>query len=237
MPAVLSPALVDAVLARLGFASRPDVDADGLGATYRAWCRRVPFDNLRKRIHLAGADPGPLPGDQPAEFFAAWLRHGTGGTCWPSSRALHALLVALGFHARLASAAMFDNLFGPQHTHGTCIVRTDSREFWVDTSMLTDRVIPLARGAPTVVDDSLHPVRVEPVGNLWRVWWEGTNSHDPIPCLLLDDDVDGAHYSARYERSREHSPFNTTLTTNRNVDGARLAIRSGLSIVRTATGI
>jgi hypothetical protein len=36
-------------------------------------------------------------------------------------------------------------------------------------------------------------------------------------CLLLADDVDGDHYSVRYEASRGRSPFNTAVcaTTNR----------------------
>ena len=113
----------------------------------------------------------PFPNGPPDAFLAAYLRDGTGGTCWPSSGGLHALLVALGFDARRGSAAMYDNLSGPIHTHGTVIVRIDGVDYWVDSSMLTDRVFPFVRGEETHLDDPLHPVRVEPVDQLWRVWW------------------------------------------------------------------
>lgn len=84
------------------------LDADGLRRIYQAWCRSVPFDNVRKLIVLHG-DPGaPLPGMDAEEFFTAWLQHGCGGTCWPSATALHALLAAVGFDPRLVAASMGD---------------------------------------------------------------------------------------------------------------------------------
>jgi len=42
----------------------------------------VPFDNVRKLIHVKSGKAGPLPGGTAEDFFTAWLRHGTGGTCW-----------------------------------------------------------------------------------------------------------------------------------------------------------
>ena len=50
----------------------------------------------------------PLPCATPAEFFARYLAHGTGATCWPTSTALHALLGAL----RLGDGCLGDNLLG-----------------------------------------------------------------------------------------------------------------------------
>ena len=93
------------MLAKLGVA-RPAPDRDGLAAVYGAWCRRVPFDNVRKMIHVRAEDPGPLPGDDPTEFFESWLAHGAGGTCWAGNGALFALLQALGFSASRGVATM-----------------------------------------------------------------------------------------------------------------------------------
>ena len=176
---------------------------------YGAWCRRVPFDNLVKRIHLVSGSADPFPNGPPDAFFAAWLRDGTGGTCWPSSGGLHALLVALGFDARRGSAAMYDNLSGPIHTHGTVIVRIDGVDYWVDSSMLTERPLPLVPSRRRHSTIRCSPVRAEPVDDLWRVWWPHPFLDEMIGCLLLDDDVTAEHYLARYELSRGMSPFNT----------------------------
>src|SRR5438105_15871270 len=107
---MLTPDLTDAVLERLGRSDRPPTDLAGLELVYGAWCRSVPFDNLVKRIHLGSGDPAPIPNGDPTYFLVSWLEHGTGGTCWPSTLALHALLVALGFDVRIGSAAMRDAL-------------------------------------------------------------------------------------------------------------------------------
>ena len=33
----------------------------------------------------------------------------------------------------------------------------------------------------------MHAVRVEPVDDLWRVWWTHPFLDEQLPCLLLDD--------------------------------------------------
>ena len=84
----LAPDLTEAVLAKLGLADRPRPDRAGLDRIYASWCRRVPFDNLVKRIHLTSGSEAPIPNGPPEAFFASWLAHGTGGTCWPSAGGL-----------------------------------------------------------------------------------------------------------------------------------------------------
>jgi arylamine N-acetyltransferase len=96
----LSPALVEQVLAKLGLKDRPTLDLAGLNTVYSAICASIPFDNVQKRIWLASDQKKPATGGDPREFFENWLRHGTGGTCWPSSGGLYALARALGFTAR-----------------------------------------------------------------------------------------------------------------------------------------
>jgi len=234
---VLSPALTEAVLARLGFAEAPLPDADGLAAVYEAWCDHVPFDNVVKRIHLASGSADPIPNGPPEAFFASYLRHGTGETCWPSSGALFALLTTLGFDARRGSGAMRDDLSGPIHSHGTVIVRVDERAHWVDTSMLTRRVFAIRHGEETTLDDPVNAVRIEPVGDLWRVWWTHPFLDEMLGCLLLDDNVTGEHYLARYESSRGMSPFNTALYTTRSLKDTRITIAFGQRFERTTEGV
>ncbi len=234
---MLSPHLTEAVLTKLGFSERPAPDRAGLEDVYRAWCRRVPFDNLVKRIHLVSGSSAPFPNGEPVPFFESWLAHGTGGTCWPSSAGLHALLVTLGFDARRGSAAMFDNLSGPIHTHGTTIVRADGVDHWVDSSMLTEVPLPLVPHDATCHDDAVGPVWAEPVGELWRVWWTSAANGEEIGCLLLDDDVTSEHYLARYEASRDMSPFNTAVYANRNADNARITVAMGRRFERRPDAI
>jgi N-hydroxyarylamine O-acetyltransferase len=236
---VLAPATTEAVLDRLGLSDAPPPDLDGLAATYLAWCRNVPFDNVVKRIHLASGDPAPIPNGTPDAFYLHYLQHGTGGTCWPSSGALFALLDALGFDARRGSAAMADEHSGPIHSHGTVLVRIDGIDYWVDSSMLTETPIPLHRGVESrPITDSVHAVRVEPVDNLWRIHWTNPIMDGMLGCLLLDDDVTEEHYLARYEWSRGTSPFNTAVYATRNEPGRRRStIAFGKRHDRTATGL
>jgi len=234
---VLPPAVTEAVLERLGFSSAPDPDAGGLAALYAAWCRGVPFDNLVKRVHLTSGSADAIPNGPPDAFFAAYLRHGTGGTCWPSSGGLHALTESLGFDARRGSGAMRDDLSGPVHSHGTVIVRINGNDTWVDSSMLTNRVLELRRGEETTLDDPVHHARVEPVGDLWRVWWTHNFLDEMLGCLLLDDDVTQEHYLARYEWSRGMSPFNAGLYATRSEPDRRVTLAFGHRFERTAAGV
>ena len=48
----LSPDLLERVLSRLGLSATPAPDLNGLKTVYAAWCRGVPFDNIRKLIHV-----------------------------------------------------------------------------------------------------------------------------------------------------------------------------------------
>jgi N-hydroxyarylamine O-acetyltransferase len=237
LPGVLSPATTEAVLERLGFSDAPALDLEGLDAVYDAWSRHVPFDNVVKRIHLASGDPAPFPNGEPEAFFASFLHHGAGGTCWPSSGGLHALLEALGFDARRGSGAMRDDLSGPIHSHGTVLVRLEGETYWVDSSMLTGRVFAVRPGEATTLDDPLHAIRVEPVEESWRVWWTHPFLPEMLGCLLLDDDVTAEHYLARYEWSRTMSPFNLSLHTTRNTHDSRVTIAFDHRFDRTTDGV
>ena len=61
-PEELSMDLLEQVLSKLGLADRPAPTLDGLQMLYAAWCRKVPFDNVRKLIHLHSHAPGPRRG-------------------------------------------------------------------------------------------------------------------------------------------------------------------------------
>ncbi len=109
----LSPALTERILDKLGLDHSPAPDAAGLQALYRAWCQKVPFDTIRRRI-LANDPPSqPLPGTTADDFFTHWLQFGTGGTCWAGHGALFALLMQLGFRAQLGVSRMLSSRPSP----------------------------------------------------------------------------------------------------------------------------
>jgi len=208
-----SPALLERVFARLGFSRRPAADLAGLESLYAAWCRHVPFDNLRKRIALKKGGTEPLPGGLPGDFLSAWLEHGTGGTCWPSSNGLHALVADCGFDVRRISASMFDR---NDHNHGSLVVRLDGCDWMVDSSIECGFPIPLERGVARTLGDAIHPIRIEPVEDGFRIHWGMTQSTNTMPCRLMQDPVDEAFYLERYEISRGYSVFNTALYARKN---------------------
>lgn len=210
----LPDALVQRVLARLGIPA-PRPDADGLGALYLAWCREVPWDNVQKRIAIAEGRP-VLAGAEPVEFFENFLRDGTGGTCWPSSGALHALLTALGFDARRVIGDMQMRTSGKSPTHGAEIVRVDGAEWLVDSSMLNERPFELRRSEVTAIADGLHPMRAEPnADGMWLVTWQSYGRDEPITCWIYEDDATHQRFLERYEASRVKG-FSYGLTFRKN---------------------
>jgi N-hydroxyarylamine O-acetyltransferase len=230
----IRPATLQRVLERLGFAAPPPPTLEGLNDLYRAWCRAVPFDNVRKRISLASGDEGPLPGGRAEDFLESWLRHGTGGTCWPSSNGLFALLDACGFDARRVSGSMQDT---GEPNHGSVLVRIDGVDHLADSSMLTDAVFALRRGEPLRIDDPLHPISVEPAGATWVITWAFPFGDGVLPCRLLDDPVDHAFYLERYELSRRISPFNEHLYARRNFAGELLSYLGSSRFRKRASGV
>ena len=210
----IGPDTRDAVLERLGLRALPAPDLDGLGTLYRAWGRGVPFDNVRKLIALHGGVAGPLPGDTAEDFFDGWLRHGAGGTCWPTANALRALLVACGFDSRRLAASMAETGVA---THGTTIVTLGGHEYLVDSSMLTDRPLLLDREHPSAIEDPIYGTTAEPVPEGWRFVFQLSFVENTIPCRTMSsDEVPHAFYSQRYEISRESSPFNTEVRVRLN---------------------
>jgi N-hydroxyarylamine O-acetyltransferase len=140
---MIAEPLVEQVLQKLGFRDRPTNDLAGLEDTFGRWCRKVPFDNIQKRLALAADAPGPLPGNTAEDILWSWLAYGTGGTCWATSHGLHDLLQALGFDVVRATGTMLSSPDARGPNHGTIVARIDGEQYIVDGSMLTDRPIPL----------------------------------------------------------------------------------------------
>lgn len=230
---------VDLVLQALGLPSRPSADHAGLAAVYRAWCERVPFDNLRKRLFLTTDGEGPLPGHTPEAFFADWLADGTGGTCWANAGALHALLRALGFDAHLAlgtmlpptrlpdpevvPAALVPLLSRPRPpgppkdpppNHGAVAVAFAEERYLVDGSMLHMEPLRLDAHTKTGTDHPTARVSCEPLdGGGWLVEWRPLHLPTGAHCRIETIGLTRAEIEERHEATRGWSPFNFALSS------------------------
>lgn len=213
---MLEPALVERVLERLGFSAAPTLDRDGLASLYGAWCRRVPFDNVRKRLHLAAKDPGRLPGDDPPAFFDAWLAFGTGGTCWAGNGALCELLLALGFRAERGVATMLALPNLPPN-HGTVFVTLDGERLCVDASILfvEPLLLPKADGETATIEHPAWGVVARHEAGVPLIRWRALH-RDDLDCRIEPLRADAADYRVRHEATRAWSPFNFSVSARLN---------------------
>jgi N-hydroxyarylamine O-acetyltransferase len=230
--------LLEAVLDRLGFERAPSPDEAGLAELYRRWCRSVPFDNTLKLIALHGDGPGSgtaLPGMDAEEFLRSWLRHGTGGTCFPSANALHALTSGCGFDSRLVAGSMGD-VGDP--THGTTVVTVEEREWLIDTSMLTDEPVRLSHETTTVLEHPVFATSAEPVQEGWLFQFSMPYAEMKMPCRTITPDaVDHPFFVGRFEISRNMGPFNAGPNARLNDDEGVVSYGGGKRFRRTAAMI
>jgi N-hydroxyarylamine O-acetyltransferase len=184
-------------------------------------------------IALRRRPDAPLPGATAEDFFQHWLDHGTGGTCWTSSNALFELFHACGFAARRIVGAMRDLGIA---NHGSVIVALDGRQWLVDSSILTNRPLPLP-AANWNNADPVWPTEVEPNAGTHVIWTHNPPHDEYLPCRLLDEPADHASHVGYYEGSRERSPFNQRLYARRNYPGKLVVLAGPMRFVRTRDGI
>jgi N-hydroxyarylamine O-acetyltransferase len=225
----LPESLVERVLGKLGFNSKPELNLHGLSALYAAWCQRVPFDNVRKLIHVRGGNSGPLPGSTAIDYFEAWLKFGTGGTCWSGAGASHALLVSLGFDAVRGKATMLVTPDLPPN-HGTVAVTIDGVRYLFDSSILSGTPLLLHEGEPSIIGHRAWGVRC-----IWRngypfVVWRPLNRLDGFECRLDSWGATRREFETMYEKTRAWSPFNYELTARLNRGPSVIGIALGHSV-------
>lgn len=212
----LAPDLLELVLERLGLSRQPEPSLNGLKTLYAAWCSKVPFDNIRKLIHLRQSDPRPLPGDEATDFFDAWLRYGCGATCWGGNGALHRLLSTLGFASLRGYGTM---LVAPDipPNHATVVVDCENRRYLVDASILHGEPLELADTTTRIT----HPVwGVEASVKDAQIFirWRPIHMPEGLDCRIDKLDVSAETFQDFHEGSRPWSPFNYQLygRVNRN---------------------
>lgn len=227
--------LLERVLNRLGFSERPEPTLENLALIYASWCRRVPFDNVRKMIHVQAENPAPLPGDTAEDFFEAWLKHGTGATCWAGAGANHALLETLGFDARRSIGTMMVVPDLPPN-HGTVLVRFGEDGYVVDSSMLHAQPLRLEDNAPTRIAHGAWGV-----SSTWReqrahVWWRTPLKPEGFECRFERFDATADDFRTAHERTRGWSPFNFETSARINRGEKVFSLGLGHSVTFHADG-
>ncbi len=208
---MITPQLVEQVLQKLGFQKHPGNELTGLKTLYGRWCRKVPFDNLQKRLFFSTGGEGPLPGHTANNFFRDWLAYGTGGTCWAVSHALHDLLRALGFHVRRTSGTMLTSPTVRGPNHGTVVVTLNGCQYLIDGSMLTECPLPLQEGAPGEAQHPAAQIRFKKRAGQWQFLCRPLHLLNGVWCRIDAIDISVSAFDQYYEGTRAWSPFNFAL--------------------------
>lgn len=211
----LAPETVERILAKFGLPRMPALDLAGLNAIYAAFCASVPFDNVQKRIWFAGSQNAPLTGGDPTQFFENWLRHGTGGTCWPINGALCTLLDTLGFNARRIAGSIVIEGYPQGANHGSVLVTLEGVDYLVDGWITAFKALPLIPGKSTSAVMGIHDVRAVPIegGGFEVLHYAGWSRDGRVPFRPEPehDPVDHFFFLARYERTKGIGFFNDAL--------------------------
>jgi N-hydroxyarylamine O-acetyltransferase len=220
---MIPPKLVERVLSKLRLQSRPDADLSGLNKVYAAYSHHIPNDNVQKRIWLVGEKLRQVTGGEPAEFFENWLKHGTGGTCFPANGALCELLSSLGFKARRILGAVMMEGIEHDGNHGTVLVRIGETDYLADAQLAAFSVLPMVAGRPASTGDGIHDIRAAPFERGFEVqWYPGSNRQTPMVTRLdlQQGPVDHGNFVAQYalsaRKDRKRSPFNEALFVGRH---------------------
>jgi N-hydroxyarylamine O-acetyltransferase len=231
----LAPDLLERVLSRLGLSAAPSPDLDGLKTVYAAWCRWVPFDNIRKLIHVQTHAQGVLPGDSAQDFFEAWLKYKTGGTCWAGNGALHSLLVTLGFDAQRGVATMLVAPSVPPN-HGTVSVELDNVRYVTDASILHSEPLPLEDEQASTIEHPAWGVRCVQQNNRWHIRFRPMHIPTGLECRIEQFSTTREDFHERHERTRPWSPFNYELHARLIHGDSIVGIAFGQRVAYDGTG-
>jgi arylamine N-acetyltransferase len=208
---MLAADLVERVLERLDFRDRPAPTLENLATLYAAWCRRVPFDNVQKRVYMHEQRSGPLPGDEAADFFEDWLQHGTGGTCWAANGGLSALLGSLGYAVSRGVGSMLSSSNVPPN-HGTVVVAFDGSRYMVDASILHSEPLRLDETEETRIVHPAWGVHCRRQDGRWHVRWRPLHTPSGIDCRIERLGASAETFREMHEVTRPWSPFNYELS-------------------------
>ena len=152
--------MIDALLERIGLATRPEATADGLRELHRAYLARVPYEDIAVQL----GETGPL---DEAALISRVCADGRGGYCFELNTVLAALLRACGFVVTHHQAVVGGE--GPTN-HMALLVHLDGERWLADAGLGEGFVDPLPfREGSTEVGPFTYTVTREEAGT----WWVG----------------------------------------------------------------
>jgi arylamine N-acetyltransferase len=176
-----------------------------------------------------------LPGSTAQDFFEAWLRHGTGGTCWAGAGACQALWHSLGFAAERGLGTMMAAPNIPPN-HGTVRVHFDNENYLTDCSMLHGEPLRLDENAETRIAHPAWGLRCAQREGKWHIAWRPLHKVDGFECRLEDFGLSGTDYQERYGQTRGWSPFNYEVYARLNKTDRVTGIAFGKTVVLKPDG-
>jgi N-hydroxyarylamine O-acetyltransferase len=235
----LAPSLVERVLAKLGLKNKPTLDLAGLNQLYAAISGSIPFDNIQKRIWFAGDRKQPVTGGDPREFFENWVRHGTGGTCWPGNGGMFALAHALGFQARRMAGSVIVANYPAGANHGSVLVTLDGIDYVFDHTFGAFKVVPVILGNRASAGTGIHNIEVIPVDGGFEIFFHLGWTGDALAFRTEPehDPVDHSFFLARYDNASRVGFFNDTLLITRRFANSIVTIGRMNKIVISADGV
>jgi arylamine N-acetyltransferase len=131
------------------------------------WSSHIPWESISRIARHQTAGTPKTYACAPDAFFENAIRYGTGGTCFESNFALHALLSALGFESALAFCDMEGETENP---HCALTVRVDDTVYLADAGYPVRLALPLDPLEKTQVDTGAYIYYAEPVApDRWAV--------------------------------------------------------------------
>jgi N-hydroxyarylamine O-acetyltransferase len=205
---------MQALLDRIGLATLPPPDVEGLHALHRAYLGAVPYEALAAQLgESAPLDPAGL-----VERVAG----GRGGYCFEVNTVLFELLVAAGFTVQRRQA----NVNGSELTnHMALVVDVAGRSFLADAGLGEGPLdpVPLQDGAVT---PGPMPWTVERLEGGWRLT---QHEYGSIDAFTFGDEASGLDAFQPHHRrlgSEPDSPFVQTLVVQRPFDDRIVTLRS-----------
>lgn len=228
---ILRRNVYERLLERIGFSGDPEPNIETLNRIYKFWCRDVGYDNVLKRIYIDEGHTGPFPVMDPNDFLESWMKHGTSGSCWPSSEALYGVLALAGFVPERVAGQMLECNDPMDPNHGAIIVHLDGKRLYVDPGMAAEVALEIVPGKPNRTASKAFGIWDEGDGH---IWWQPGHSRRAIEAVMDMENLSYDFFSHRYEKTKEFSLFNTTLYVRRNRDDGILTFGRG-NVLRVDT--
>src|SRR5579871_1904505 len=148
---------------------------------------------------------------------------------------MHAFLTSLGFNAVRGIATMLVTPDLPPN-HGTVMVNFGDERFLVDTSILHGEPLRLIDDAETRTNHPAWGVRCAKRDGKLHISWRPFHRVEGFECRLESFGPEANDFEARYEKTRDWSPFNCEVTARVNRRDAAVGVAFGHAVTLNGDG-